>query len=279
MLSTNGSSLRHVECSDCKRLNKLHTGFLQHGYKWAKDHAVNLLKDKFIHANWIPAKINSNCSTSELLRLYTLKTTKIFPRQEYDKLNGMYVGANSYPNFLEFFEGTHGDIAQSYNVPFNVKNINKYSHKIQPRSIATPGKAKIVVYSIGREHRKLLELTYSNAPYVLSYNSSHFNQIMVQNITVNSYTAENCKTIYCIGLAAFRDHNSNYDNQLAIAYMYDINIQETATYMFSERLCKEFGLAEQYQHGDNSVSNHLLKTSAQMRQKYLYRPIKYNLLQ
>ena len=101
---------------------------------------------------------------------------------------------------------------------------------------------------------------------------------MVQNITVNSYTIDNCKTIYCIGLTAFRDHHSNYGNQLAIAYIYDINIQEPAAHMFSERLAKEFGLAEQNKYGDNFISNHLLKTSKKMRQKYLYKPVKYNVL-
>lgn len=257
-----------------KEILEIFTGFQHHGFKWAKKHTVDFLRKKFINTNWIPSKINKRCSAKELLRLYTLKSTKIFPRQEYEKIKSMYVGANNYPNFLEFFDGIYGDIAEKNGVTFNIDNINKYSYKIQPQSIATPGQAKIIIYSVGEDHKKLLELTYDHAPFILAYNSPHFNQIMVQNITVNSYTVNNCKTVYCIALPKYRSQNDISSNQLAISYMYDVNICESAANMFSEKLCKEFALAEQYRHGKNILSNHLLNTNKKMREKYLYRPLK-----
>lgn len=267
-------------------IKPIYIGSLLHGTDWAKEMVVELLKTKLISANWIPSKINQVSQKEDLLHLFTLRGTKIFPRKEYDKIKHMNVGASKYPNFLEWFD----QLQENKIILSNNKNIDMYSKRIQPCSIAKPGKAKVIIYETGKTNKPLLELDFKDAPFIIPYNSEHFNQIMLQHFICSAYSKESCQAVYCVGFHAQRSDKpgkevvkSLYNDstllvednvntvQLAIAYMYDIGISCNTTTLFANRICKELGLAEQARIGKNQLSNILLKNNDTLRKTYLYK--------
>jgi len=254
-----------------------------------KEAALKLLVKKLELAGWIPenlyAEDNDYLLEKNEVKLkktanskkrktcaFFKKSTILYPTKQFKNLRVEDVGGEVYPNLAKLPSET---LRVTYEPP-KKKRTCVWNCVVPLKKMVTPGKACMIVYAIGKTvvNEMLFHLIWEEAPFMLTLNSDHFNQVMGQHATARQLN-EQVKSVFAVTFRSHRSPSTNFGTdpiQLAIVYAYDVGIQAEAVDAYSDVISREIALAAQGIENSESLYTMLLKnTSLADRSKTLYR--------
>jgi len=252
-----------------------------------KEAALKMLVKKLELAGWIPEKLYADDndymlekneaklkktanSTKRKTCAFFKKSTILYPTKQFKNLSVVDVGGEVYPNLAML----PSDILHVTDEPPKKKCTR---HSVVPlKKMVTPGKACMMVYAVGKTvvNEILFRLIWEEAPFMLTLNSDHFNQVMGQHTMARQFN-EDVKSVFAVALRSYRSPSTEFGTdpiQLALVYAYDVGIQAEAVDAYSDVLSREIALAAQGLENSESLHTMLLKdTSLTDRTQTLYR--------
>jgi len=252
-----------------------------------KEAALKLLVRKLELAGWIPenlyAEDNDYLLEKNEVKLkktanskkrkacaFFKKSTILYPTKQFKKLCVEDVGGEVYPNLAKL----PSDTLHITDEP--PKKKRTWQCVVPLKNMVIPGKACMIVYAVGKTvvNEMLFHLTWEEAPFMLTLNSDHFNQIMSQHATARQFN-EDVKSIFAVTFRSHRNRSTKFGEdpiQLAIVYAYDVGILADAVDAYSDVVSREIALAAQGIENSESLHTMLLKdTTLADRTKTLYR--------
>jgi len=258
-----------------------------------KEAALKLLVKKLELAGWIPENLyaddNDYMLEKDEVKLkktvnskkrktcaFFKRSTILYPTKQFKNLCVEDVGGEVYPNLAKLPSETFHVADEPPKKKKKKKPAPTWSCVVPLKKMVTPGKACMVVYAIGETavNEVLFHLSWEEAPFMLTLNCDHFNQVMGQHVTARQLN-EQVKSVFAVAFRSYRSPSTYFGTdpiQLAIVYAYDVGIQAEAVDAYSDVLSREIALAAQGIENSESLHAMLLKdTSLVDRSKTLYR--------
>lgn len=225
----------------------------------AKAAALELLRDKLERGKWMPRNLRGDHARERhFVKRHRTKgsrqsgpacaffqrTTRMYPREEFDRLKVEYVTGEIYPNFASRprqQQKKKTNAAATAAAEKNTPGTEPTSARVELRKLTKPGKACMVLYDIrrGKKNGVLMRLNWDAAPLVLTLNCDYFNQVLGQRCVAKQYGRDvDLRSVFAVVLPS-----ATAPDRMALMYAYDTGITDYAMECYENVLIREIGSA------------------------------------